>query len=67
MNTLVARLLVPVSERDHMRGPATAPVTLVEYGDFECPHCGAAYPVVEEVRQLAGGWRPLNVALPVSL
>ncbi|MGH2610913.1 MAG: DsbA family protein, partial [Tepidiformaceae bacterium] len=45
-------LVLPVSEgRDHMRGRVGAPVTLVEYGDFECPHCGAAYPVVEAIRE----------------
>jgi protein-disulfide isomerase len=38
-----------VSERDHLRGAATALVTLVEYGDYECPFCGEAYPVVEEL------------------
>jgi protein-disulfide isomerase len=45
------RLVLPVSARDHARGPEGAPVTLVEYGDFECPHCGAAYPVLSKVRQ----------------
>ena len=30
----------PVTARDHVQGSATAPVTLVEYGDYECPHCG---------------------------
>lgn len=47
-------LTLAVSGRDHILGPADAPVTLVEYGDFECPHCGAAYPIVEELRRLRG-------------
>ena len=46
MSVLMAppRLTVPVGERDHVVGPATAPVTIVEYGDYECPFCGAALP-----------------------
>jgi protein-disulfide isomerase len=50
-----ARLSLPVSERDHEEGPQDAPVTLVEYGDFECPHCGRAYPVVKEIQSRLGG------------
>jgi protein-disulfide isomerase len=64
-------LAVPVDpERDHIRGPAEAPVTLVEYGDLECPFCGQAESVI---RELLGGttdlryvWRhlPLNDVHP---
>jgi protein-disulfide isomerase len=49
-----ARLAVPVGDSDHVQGPATAPVTLVEYGDYECPSCGQAYPVVKELLERLG-------------
>jgi len=58
------------SERDHMRGPIDAPVTVVEYGDFECPYCGQAEPVVRELLRDFGDvryvWRhlPLNDVHP---
>jgi protein-disulfide isomerase len=68
------RLNPPVSERDHTAGPDDAPVTLVEYGDYECPHCGRAHPVVKSVqRQLKGQLRfvfrnfPLAEAHPHAL
>ncbi len=49
-----AELTVPVSEdRDHVQGPADA-VTLLEYGDYECPYCGAAYPIVKQVQAQMG-------------
>jgi protein-disulfide isomerase len=47
-------LTLPVGPRDHAEGPADAPVTLVEYGDYECPHCGRAYPIVKEVQRRLG-------------
>jgi len=47
-------LTVPVGPRDHTDGPESAPVTLVEYGDFECPQCAAAYPIVERLRDTFG-------------
>ena len=47
----MSRLRVPVTQHDHVRGPANAPVTLVEYGDYECPHCGLAHPIVNAVRE----------------
>jgi Na+/H+ antiporter NhaA len=57
-------------ERDHIRGPMEAPVTVVEYGDFECPYCGMAEPVVRELLSDFGDvryvWRdlPLNDVHP---
>jgi protein-disulfide isomerase len=50
----MSTLRVPVTPHDHIRGPANAPVTLVEYGDYECPACGAAYPIVNLVQQHFG-------------
>jgi protein-disulfide isomerase len=48
------QLTLPVSDRDHSQGPSDAPVTLVEYGDYECPYCGAAYPIVKRVQERLG-------------
>lgn len=44
------RLVAPVTVWDHQLGPADAPVTLVEYGDYECPRCAAAHRIIEQVR-----------------
>ena len=50
-----AVLTVPVTEDwDHIQGPADAAVTLVEYGDYECSYCGAAYPIIKEVQARMG-------------
>jgi protein-disulfide isomerase len=50
-----AELTLPVdADRDHIQGPSEAPVTLVEYGDYECPYCGAAYPIVKQVQSRMG-------------
>jgi Na+/H+ antiporter NhaA len=53
-------------ERDHFRGPADAPVTVVEYGDFECPYCGMAEPVVRELIREFGDVRYVWRHLPLS-
>src|SRR5829696_6330697 len=49
--TRATELSLPVSERDHLLGPPTAPVTLLEYGDYECAYCGRAFPVLRELRR----------------
>jgi protein-disulfide isomerase len=68
---LIVDLAEPVDpERDHIRGPVDAPVTVLEYGDFECPYCGQAEPVVRELLRDFGDvayvWRhlPLNDVHP---
>jgi protein-disulfide isomerase len=50
-----AVLTMPVADdRDHIQGPADAAVTLVQYGDYECPYCGAAYPIIKEAQARMG-------------
>jgi protein-disulfide isomerase len=48
------RLILPVGPRDHIQGPPDAPVTLVEYGDYQCPYCGEAFPIVREIQKRLG-------------
>ena len=60
-------LAVPVDpEHDHVRGPDQAPVTLVEYGDFECPYCGRAEPVIRELLADYGDLRYVWRHLPLT-
>lgn len=47
-------LTVPVGPHDHVKGPATAAATLVEYGDFQCPYCREAYPIVKQLQAELG-------------
>src|SRR5262249_11672648 len=68
---LIVDLAEPVDpERDHIRGSLDAPVTVLEYGDFECPYCGQAEPVLRELLREHGDvayvWRhlPLNDVHP---
>jgi protein-disulfide isomerase len=50
----LGNLTEPVTGADHLRGAKAAPVTLVEYGEFECPDCGRAYHAVRELMEVAG-------------
>jgi len=54
------------AERDHVRGPAEAPVTLVEYGDFECPFCGQAEQIIRELLRDVGDLRYVWRHLPLT-
>ncbi len=45
---------LPVAGRDHIQGLLDAPIQLLEYGDFECPFCGRAYPLVKEIQEELG-------------
>jgi protein-disulfide isomerase len=50
----MATLKDPVTSRDHIQGDEHAPITLVEYGDYECPHCRQAHPIVKRVQKHFG-------------
>jgi protein-disulfide isomerase len=48
------KLVAPLTERDHVQGPRNAPVTLVEYADYECPYCGEADAIIKEIQERMG-------------
>jgi protein-disulfide isomerase len=50
----MTRLSVPVSAKDHIQGDPDAPCILVEYGDYQCPSCGKAYPIVQRLQKHFG-------------
>jgi len=50
----MSKLKPPVGANDHAQGPANAPITVVEYGDYECPYCGEAYPITKELQKRLG-------------
>lgn len=70
---LGAALSVPVNEQDHLRGPADAPITLLEYGDYECPTCARTHPLIKQLLEDARGTLrfafrhfPLNSVHPMA-
>src|SRR5438309_1285506 len=54
LNQAGQTLVDPVTDQDHQQGSPDAPVTIVEYGDYECPSCLNALPIIQEVRQRLG-------------
>ncbi|HTL10035.1 MAG TPA: DsbA family protein [Chitinophagaceae bacterium] len=50
----MATLKPAVSSKDHMEGNTQAPIELVEYGDYQCPHCGRAYPIIKNIQAALG-------------
>jgi protein-disulfide isomerase len=50
----MATLRTPITKSDHVRGQESAPITFVEYGDYECPHCALAHPIVGRVQLYFG-------------
>jgi protein-disulfide isomerase len=53
-NIPASKSALPIEGRDHIQGNIRAPITLLEYGDYECPYCGEAYPIVKEIQERLG-------------
>ena len=51
---MAQKLRPPVGGNDHVQGDVTAPLELVEYGDYQCPHCGRAYPIIKRIQRKMG-------------
>jgi protein-disulfide isomerase len=67
MNQIETTLAIPVSPDDHIKGPAWAPVTVVEYGDYQCPYCAMAHPVVKQIEHhYAGNLRYVYRHFPLT-
>jgi protein-disulfide isomerase len=49
-----SKLKPPVNEQDHIEGPVDAAIELLEFGDYECPHCGRAYPIIKAIQKKMG-------------
>jgi protein-disulfide isomerase len=50
----MARLKIPASKNDHIQGSLDAPIVLVQYGDYQCPYCRMAYPVIKKIQKQMG-------------
>ena len=66
MNDEIFRLVRPVSDNDHVLGPQSSPATLVEYGDYECPHCRQLHPMILELMKRTEGLRFVYRHFPIG-
>jgi protein-disulfide isomerase len=63
----IIRLARPVGDSDHVLGPQqSAPATLIEYGDYECPYCRQLHPIIQEIMRRTEGLRFIYRHFPIS-